>query len=519
MRFSARALAAGLCGLCAGACHAWGEEGHSIVAEIAQRRLGPEAGAAVVRLLGPGVSLASVASWADDVRGARPATARWHFVDMPRERNVYSEAEDCASEAGGDCAVKELGRLKHDLRCAPSDDARREALKFAVHFVGDIHQPLHAAKEDTGGNAFPVKGTLHAPTCSKNGCDVAAQYANLHQVWDTGLIRWTVFDWGAYVERLENGWLKTEAFQGSVVSEQPADWAMQTHAVSRMVWQDILPPDGTLTDAYYGTVLPVLDQQLALGGVRLARFLDDAFGSTNCSGTDDRVLPVAVGSETGIPAAANLGELKKLLADYHDHVVSGGFTQYQLDQQRTTEAASAYVLQRAKAATRPALVLDIDETSLDNYAQMAANDYGYIPLSPCPMEGGAIAKGQGCGNQAWDRLAQAPAIAATLKLFNAAKAAGVAVFFITGRGEDERDATMKALHAAGYDGWAGLVLKPASWVSRPPVSVANYKATERARLVLHGYTVLASVGDQPSDLAGGYAERFFLMPNPYYRLP
>jgi acid phosphatase len=104
----------------------------------------------------------------------------------------------------------------------------------------------------------------------------------------------------------------------------------------------------------------------------------------------------------------------------------------------------------------------------------------------------------------------------TLRLFKAARARGVAVFFITGRHEDERAATERNLRQAGYDGWAGLVLRPPGG---PAASAAEFKGAERARLEAAGYTVIANVGDQPSDLAGGHAERTFLLPNPFYRIP
>jgi hypothetical protein len=78
-----------------GAAFAWGQEGHSIVAEIAQRRLSPTAAAEVERLLGKGHSLASVASWADDQRAARPGSYNWHFVDIPVADTTYDPATEC----------------------------------------------------------------------------------------------------------------------------------------------------------------------------------------------------------------------------------------------------------------------------------------------------------------------------------------------------------------------------------------------------------------------------------------
>src|SRR5581483_11849536 len=123
----------------------------SIVAEIAQRRLSPAAVQAVEQALGRGHSLASVASWADDVRDIAPQTYNWHFVDIPIAADAYDPARDCAPGPKGDCVIAELDRLSDQLQCG-TDAEKLDALKFAVHFVGDVHQPLHTVLEEKGGN-------------------------------------------------------------------------------------------------------------------------------------------------------------------------------------------------------------------------------------------------------------------------------------------------------------------------------------------------------------------------------
>ena len=128
---------------------AWGPEGHSIIAEIAQRRLSPTAAQLVEKLLGRGHSLASVASWADDARSERPETTNWHFVDVPIAVTQYDPARDCKKSDKGDCIVEELERLRKELRCGP-DANKADALKFVVHFIGDIHQPLHTVNGKGG---------------------------------------------------------------------------------------------------------------------------------------------------------------------------------------------------------------------------------------------------------------------------------------------------------------------------------------------------------------------------------
>jgi hypothetical protein len=261
---------------------AWGPEGHSIIAELAQRRLSPRAAAEVERLLGLGHSLASVSSWADDVRDDRPETYNWHFVGLPLAEDRYDAAKQCHASAKGDCIVAELDRLKTALRCAPTDDIKREALRYAVHFVGDIHQPLHTVDEGRGGNDVAVEVRLAgAKTCRGRPCPIMAYRSNLHRVWDGTLIKATAWSWGAYVERLESGWLTSPEARG-VDSGTPAEWAEETHTAARFVWGQ-LPASHVVDDAYYGKILPTLDRQLGLAGLRLARFLNDVQAPGQCA--------------------------------------------------------------------------------------------------------------------------------------------------------------------------------------------------------------------------------------------
>src|SRR5262245_22450148 len=89
----------------------WGQEGHSIIAEVAQRRLTSSATADVARLLGNNHSLASIASWADDERDRRPETYNWHFVDIPIGSDTFDANTQCVATSAGDCVIAELERL------------------------------------------------------------------------------------------------------------------------------------------------------------------------------------------------------------------------------------------------------------------------------------------------------------------------------------------------------------------------------------------------------------------------
>jgi len=203
---------------------------------------------------------------------------------------------------------------------------------------------------------------------------------------------------------------------------------------------------------------------------------------------------------------ANLGLLKVALGRYQ---ASGA---YGRDLAAVDAAAARWVIAQAPQVAHPALVLDIDETSLSNWAEFRANDYGFIPGGACQR----LPLGP-CGFLAWVRAARAPALAPTLHLAQAARAAHVAIFFVTGRDEPLRAATAANLRRAGYAGWTDLILEPAR--HRPYRSAADFKAPARAAIERRGYTIVANVGDQESDLAGGHAMRGFKLPNPFYFLP
>jgi predicted secreted acid phosphatase len=156
-------------------------------------------------------------------------------------------------------------------------------------------------------------------------------------------------------------------------------------------------------------------------------------------------------------------------------------------------------------------VLDIDDTALTNWEVIRADDFGRIINGRCT----ALPEGP-CGWAAWDLLGRAPVIQSTLRLFRQARALNVAVFFITGRPESQRAATEQNLRNVGYDDYAALRMVPEG---AHYASAAAFKAPGRAAIEAEGYTIIANVGDQPSDLAGGHAERTFLLPNPFYRIP
>jgi hypothetical protein len=144
---------------------------------------------------------------------------------------------------------------------------------------------------------------------------------------------------------------------------------------------------------------------------------------------------------------------------------------------------------------KPAMVLDIDETSLSNYSGLAATGFSAAGLVP----GAAI------GND--------PVIQPTLDLYRYARSKGVDVFFVTGRPDAVRSPTDSNLQGVGFDQGYTLITKPSG------IETIPYKSGERAKIEQQGFTILVNVGDQDSDLAGGHARRAFKLPNPMYFIP
>ncbi|MGI8959588.1 MAG: HAD family acid phosphatase [Bryobacteraceae bacterium] len=202
---------------------------------------------------------------------------------------------------------------------------------------------------------------------------------------------------------------------------------------------------------------------------------------------------------------ANVGDAKIAALTYHD---SGT---YERDLGIVAGEARNWLASRAAAIARPALVLDIDETALSNWEILKLDDFGRPIDGPCsPALDGP------CGWAAWDQLGRDPAIASTLQVFQQARTLKITVFFITGRPESQRTSTERNLIAAGYRGYERLYMVP---IGPHFTSAADFKTPIRAEIEQAGYTIIANIGDQPSDLKGGHAEKNFLLPDPFYRVP
>jgi hypothetical protein len=137
---------------------AWGRTGHRVIAKLAERHLTDQAKAEIKALLEPGESLADASTSADEVRGRMRHTAPWHYVDLPLDQPKYDDrfAGDTPEKGYIVPKIRELRIVLKD-RSRPMEE-RRQALRFLVHFVGDLHMPLHVGENhDKGGNNLQVR--------------------------------------------------------------------------------------------------------------------------------------------------------------------------------------------------------------------------------------------------------------------------------------------------------------------------------------------------------------------------
>jgi hypothetical protein len=238
----------------------WGSEGHRIIADIAWDHLNAAALKSLRPFLGNN-DLASISTWVDDIRNDRPETGPWHYVDIPPDSGGY-DPKYCPDENCVVARINQFARILGDPQQPFA--ARSEALKFLVHFVGDLSQPFHAMADARGGNDIPVT-VFGSAQCGDYPC-------NLHSVWDTELILHTGLREHRYAHELEEMIAVDHLRAGSA---DPAAWANDSLQLAKQAW---VQPQTNIDEGYYLRERPVVDRQLALAGLRLARLLNEELG-------------------------------------------------------------------------------------------------------------------------------------------------------------------------------------------------------------------------------------------------
>lgn len=253
--------------------YGWGIIGHKVVGEIADRHLSPAAQKQVRAIFGK-ATLADMAVWADEIKSDPENwsyTYPWHWVSIDDKYSVH----DYPKSAKGDVIVAMTsirGYLENLDRL--SDDERRNYLAFYVHFMGDIHQPLHVGRTlDQGGNRILT--------------NFFSEYVNLHVIWDTTLIetkKLSYSEYADYLDRPEHRYLLR-----NMVKTGPLDWAAESKALRSGVYDfDVevrqrylnLP---FLKWQYRYANLPTIEERLRIAGYRLAWELNDLFKDDSSS--------------------------------------------------------------------------------------------------------------------------------------------------------------------------------------------------------------------------------------------
>lgn len=262
----------------------WGRDGHQIVGLVAAAKVKPATTAAITDLLGA-QTLADIAPLPDQWRAeetptSHPKTELWHFTDIPTTAAAYVPDRDCPTiadnEVDRNCVLAAIDHFRQVLadKNAPKAD-RVRALTFIVHFVGDVHQPLHTTSRfkngdsDRGGNL--VKATFP-------GVSDPEHKENLHKVWDTELIKSEHRTDEAYAQYLLDHVVPTLS-AAAMNDSSDVDWANSAHhlaVVDAYHYPGHKLMFAPINKTYVKKNAKVVDKQLALAGVRLAHLLDAA---------------------------------------------------------------------------------------------------------------------------------------------------------------------------------------------------------------------------------------------------
>jgi len=280
---------------------AWGRQGHRLVARVAAKSLTPDARQKVAAILGTttaGVesSMAAASTWPDEIDKKRTGTEAWHFIDVPVSA-PFSVAGLCANH---DCVIDQIENMRDRLKMnltgfqlkQPPDPPRRmtlQELSFLIHFVGDIHQPLHAATNgDRGGNCVPL---LH-PLAHGGGSETR----ELHAAWDVDEVSAVLAKLGSesatattLFQRFKNG---AQVPPGTIV-----DWAREANDLARSdIYQKLMIPSHSappgvcatgiakvdVTTVYLDGNVADVEQRLMRAGIRLAALLNDICAGAGC---------------------------------------------------------------------------------------------------------------------------------------------------------------------------------------------------------------------------------------------
>ena len=246
----------------------WGSDGHKLACEVAWRHLSADAKSMVQQLRANDSSptFSESCTWADEVRDNRPETYNYHFINIPRGQSGMSMQRDCGDPAKrcAPWAIKHYAQILADSK--KSTVERGEALKFLGHFVGDLHQPLHAGRpDDLGGNRVYVSFFGDAGTPDRK--------LNLHSVWDSRILRRANMAWPQSADDLVKSITTQEVSAWS--NSDVIGWANESYRIDEeFVYTAVT--NGDLGQDYYDRALSISKRRIQQAGIRLAHLLNEA---------------------------------------------------------------------------------------------------------------------------------------------------------------------------------------------------------------------------------------------------
>jgi hypothetical protein len=257
---------------------AWGALGHRMVGELAERQLDPKAKAEVAALLAgePDPTLAGVANWADELRSSDPErfrqTSRWHYINAKGGGCAFDVARDCPD---GNCVVAAIEQQRRILG-DPNQPlaARRDALKFLVHFVGDVHQPMHAGdRDDAGGNKYQIslRTPIQPEAYARQNYVDGVMGTNLHAIWDYYVLASRGLEFRDYADRLQKVPVPAQADDAD-----PLAWAKESCGLIES--RHLYPPGHKLDQRYLEAQRPLAEQRIREAAHRLALLLNQTIG-------------------------------------------------------------------------------------------------------------------------------------------------------------------------------------------------------------------------------------------------
>ncbi len=294
-------------------CISWGTVGHFSVALIAEKHLTPKAQAAIKDLLG-NETMSEASTWADDVRGEQEykTTGPKHYINLPLGLSYEAFGQKVVAMQE-DNVYKAVLKCEQDLKSASTSRSQKtEALKFLIHFIGDLHQPMHVSRaEDKGGNTILV--------------NYKGDATNLHTVWDSKLIDDQELNYKEIAEQFDTASSQQIAHWQN---DSLIGWLWESYQISSTLYQEIDGSEGhNLKKPYYKRHIGIVDLRMEMAGIRLASIINEVFNDSYQPPAKGAAITVESAKSINIEdAGKHIGEYAVICSKIYGHKDMGEMT-------------------------------------------------------------------------------------------------------------------------------------------------------------------------------------------------